>query len=259
LSRSPGFNVSDRDDLEQEMSLYLLTRAEQFDPQRASLNTFIALTVHCSAAMLVRKRRRRKRCPEVGMQSLERTMVKTPDGETIPLALGFVRLRQSVRRRRYVRTASVRCRRSVRYWSRVSNPSHRHLAFVASAARDGGCRFGGGDDGHPSRRSACVLPGSIAHVATVALAERGADRRPDRRGGLAVAGPRARGRGAGALARPIAAVLRADATRPPGGQPGADLDPAEHRHPDHRPPGDRMVAFGATITGCPSCPGSLPR
>lgn len=82
-----GLSRSDQDDVEQELTLHLLSQAHQFDPARGSLNTFVARVVESAAAMLIRERKRLKRVPGYGMtlQSLEIT-IDQPDGP--PTRLG---------------------------------------------------------------------------------------------------------------------------------------------------------------------------
>ncbi len=86
LVRRPGFCRSDQDDIEQDLALYLLSQADNFNPDRASLNTFIDRVVNSAAAMLVRERGRIKRRPagDVEVQSLEEK-VEQPDGPPEPL------------------------------------------------------------------------------------------------------------------------------------------------------------------------------
>jgi len=75
LTRRSEFNRSDREDLEQELWLALLSQADQYDPQRASLHTFIDRVVGAAAKMLLRDRRRQKRVPGQATVSLDRTLV----------------------------------------------------------------------------------------------------------------------------------------------------------------------------------------
>ena len=55
LVRQPGFSRSDLEDVEQELIVHLLSKAQQFDPDRGSLNTFIFRVIDSGVAMLVRK------------------------------------------------------------------------------------------------------------------------------------------------------------------------------------------------------------
>jgi len=52
-----GFTRSDREDIEQELTLDLLTRLSRFDPDKARSATFVRLVVDRCAASLVRKRK----------------------------------------------------------------------------------------------------------------------------------------------------------------------------------------------------------
>lgn len=73
ISRRADFSVSDQEDIEQELTLHLLTHIEKFDPERASLNTFITRVVDCGVSMLLRKRQSKKRMPgdDASVVSLE--------------------------------------------------------------------------------------------------------------------------------------------------------------------------------------------
>ncbi len=86
LVRRPGFSRSDREDVEHDLVVYLLTKAEHFDPDRASINTFVARIINSAVAMLVRESKRTKRNGGDGVeiQSLE-TKVKQDDGPPAPL------------------------------------------------------------------------------------------------------------------------------------------------------------------------------
>jgi len=86
LIRRPGFCRSDLEDVEQDLFLHLFSQARHFDPDRGSLNTFIARVVNSAVAMLVRERGRIKRCPsdDVRVQSLGET-VEQSDGPPAPL------------------------------------------------------------------------------------------------------------------------------------------------------------------------------
>lgn len=86
LVRRPEFSKSDREDVEQELFLYLLARSSQFDSDRGSVNTFISRVVSTAVAMLVRERRRIKRNGGDGVEveSLEK-MAEQSDGTVAPL------------------------------------------------------------------------------------------------------------------------------------------------------------------------------
>ncbi len=84
--RQPGFSRSDQEDIEQDLLVHLLSQAEHFDPERGSINTFVARVVDTGVAMLVRDRNRLKRRPEEGIavESLE-AKVEQPSGAPAPL------------------------------------------------------------------------------------------------------------------------------------------------------------------------------
>jgi len=87
IVRRPGFSRSDQPDVEQDLVVHLLCQAQHFDPDRGSLNTFIARVVDSAVAMLVRERGREKRNPsgDAEVQSLAE-MVPQPDGPPEALA-----------------------------------------------------------------------------------------------------------------------------------------------------------------------------
>lgn len=71
LSRSCGFTRSDQDDLEQDLWTVLLSQAEAFDPDRASIDTFIDRVVNSAVLMILRDRRRQKRANGFHTHSLD--------------------------------------------------------------------------------------------------------------------------------------------------------------------------------------------
>jgi len=87
LCRRPSFQDTEQADVEQDLTLFLLSQAEHFDPARGSLNTFIARVVDSAVAMMVRERKREKRVPAEGInvESLA-DIVEQPDGPPAPLA-----------------------------------------------------------------------------------------------------------------------------------------------------------------------------
>jgi len=56
-----GFTKQDRQDLEQELVLRLLQSLEMFDPEQAHPNVFITTVIERAVAMILRKRRAKKR------------------------------------------------------------------------------------------------------------------------------------------------------------------------------------------------------
>jgi len=71
LIRTPWFERYEREDLQQELLLYVLKHIGKFDPDKAKLTTFINRIVDSHAAMLVRDRRRAKRAPGFFARSIE--------------------------------------------------------------------------------------------------------------------------------------------------------------------------------------------
>ena len=86
LVRRPEFTACEVEDLEQELTLHILTKVDRFDPARGSLNTYFARIVNTAIAMLIRERGRIKRNGGAGVEieSLEK-MVDQPDGSPAPL------------------------------------------------------------------------------------------------------------------------------------------------------------------------------
>ncbi len=82
LARKSGFNKSEEEDLAQELTARLLASADQFDPGRASANTFADRVIRTAIAMLLRDRGRQKRAAGYTAKSLERTYVKQDHGIT---------------------------------------------------------------------------------------------------------------------------------------------------------------------------------
>jgi len=80
LCRRTDFSISDMEDLHQEMRQYLLKVAHRFNPDRASLETFIARALDSCVAMILRHRRRKKRQIDLECISLERTEFPTETG-----------------------------------------------------------------------------------------------------------------------------------------------------------------------------------
>jgi len=53
-----GLTKSDREDIEQELTLHLLERWDHYDPSRGSERTFVARVIDNEVARLLRDRRR---------------------------------------------------------------------------------------------------------------------------------------------------------------------------------------------------------
>ena len=73
LKRKRVFRRESPQDLEQDLTTYLLSRAHLFDPTRASANTFADRVIRSGIAMMLRDRRRQKRAPELDNVSLEQS------------------------------------------------------------------------------------------------------------------------------------------------------------------------------------------
>lgn len=79
LSRRHDFQPAELEDLQQELWLALVKAAEQFDPAKASLDTFIDRVVNTAVAMLVRARQRCKRGNGFAVQSLDQELAPSSD------------------------------------------------------------------------------------------------------------------------------------------------------------------------------------
>ena len=80
LRRRPEFWRTPVQDIRQELVLRVVQRAHLFDPDRGSVNTFVATVVKSAAAMMCRDRKRRKRAAGLNLQSLDGSTLKD-DGE----------------------------------------------------------------------------------------------------------------------------------------------------------------------------------
>lgn len=98
LCRKPGFSRSDQEDLEQEFTLYLLSKAHLYDPNRgAKIDTFADRVVTSAVRILLRDRRRLKRAAGFHTRSLD-TLLK-PSGEGTGSLLDQIAIRDDVRRK----------------------------------------------------------------------------------------------------------------------------------------------------------------
>lgn len=80
-----GFTESDREDIEQELTLDLLERLPQYNPERASEHTFMARVVDHKIARLIERRTAAKRDRTRTVVSLSRP-VDADEGRQEPLA-----------------------------------------------------------------------------------------------------------------------------------------------------------------------------
>lgn len=85
LSRSAGFTRSEEDDLRQEMALFLMTKAQLFNPDRGSVEAFVTSVVKSWIGMEVRRRKSCKRRGGLRTFSLTVTFPGS-DGESVSLA-----------------------------------------------------------------------------------------------------------------------------------------------------------------------------
>ncbi|CAN5469256.1 hypothetical protein BH11PLA2_BH11PLA2_21050 [soil metagenome] len=84
LTQANGFSRSDREDLEQELTLRLLQRIKAFDPARASFYCFALVVLERVAIHLIESRTAACRNSS-GIVSLQ-TRVVSSDGATLPLS-----------------------------------------------------------------------------------------------------------------------------------------------------------------------------
>jgi len=96
LSRRPEFRRSDPADIEHDLIEHVLKQADNFDPTRSAVDTFITRVVETAAAMLVRHRGRLKRAAGYRALSLERTHVR---GDQRQMTLGDFVSESDLRRR----------------------------------------------------------------------------------------------------------------------------------------------------------------
>lgn len=85
LRQRQDFQSAEPEDLQQQLWLALVKAAEQFDPAKASLDTFIDRVVNRAVAMLVRAGQRRQRGNGLPVQSLDQEMAPG-SGTPQPLA-----------------------------------------------------------------------------------------------------------------------------------------------------------------------------
>ncbi|MEX0716604.1 MAG: hypothetical protein WD066_08455 [Planctomycetaceae bacterium] len=80
-----GFTKSDRNDLEQELKLAVLERADQFDPAVANWDAFVTMIVDHAIVTLIVERWAEKREFRHEVASLS-TLVPDPDGEMVEIS-----------------------------------------------------------------------------------------------------------------------------------------------------------------------------
>jgi len=85
LSRRPEFRRADPADIGHDLLVHVLNQADNYDPSRSSVNTFITRVVETAAAMLVRNLRRIKRAAGHQAMSLDAPLV-APNGDETTMA-----------------------------------------------------------------------------------------------------------------------------------------------------------------------------
>ncbi|MEW4530624.1 sigma-70 family RNA polymerase sigma factor [Maioricimonas sp. JC845] len=80
LAARAGFTKADRPDLEQEMTLRVWQRLDQFDPSKAHWNAFMTTIVERHAATLLQRARRTKRFEETPHVSLSELVEDSESG-----------------------------------------------------------------------------------------------------------------------------------------------------------------------------------
>ncbi len=77
LAPRPEFADCDPEDVEQELLMYLIQKADAYDPSRSKLNTFIDCVLTSGVRELLRSKKRHKRHPideDIQVQSFEQTV-----------------------------------------------------------------------------------------------------------------------------------------------------------------------------------------
>ncbi len=137
------FRRESQEDLEQDLLAYLLSRAQLYDPNRGSPNTFADRVLRSGIAMILRDRLRQKRAPEVENVSLERSKIKVDE---YPSSLRDVLTESDLHRSRATVDEQLRQERidSVRELLESLSPQDQELCFLrmsgseASVAREMG-------------------------------------------------------------------------------------------------------------------------
>jgi DNA-directed RNA polymerase specialized sigma24 family protein len=73
LKRSRLFQLVDREDIEQDLTLYLLSKAAKFDPSRSKRRTFVSRILERKVVSLVRRQKRLKHAQLVDCEALDRS------------------------------------------------------------------------------------------------------------------------------------------------------------------------------------------
>lgn len=135
------FRRDSQEDLEQELTSYLLSRGHLFDPNRGSVNTFADRVIRSGIALMVRDRLRKKRAPEINNTSLHQADPTSGDASR---SLGDALTDEDLRRRTSAADERERAERidAVREIVRSLPPEDQKLCLLrmsgseASVARD---------------------------------------------------------------------------------------------------------------------------
>jgi RNA polymerase sigma factor (sigma-70 family) len=96
LAACSGFSPSDRDDIEQELTLVLLRRLDKFDPKVAHYNAFVTTVIERYAATILEHRRAESRCHRRCGGSLNK-MLDDGEGNKVEMGATLPEDQQSVR------------------------------------------------------------------------------------------------------------------------------------------------------------------
>ncbi len=88
ICRRQEFGAAERDDVQQDLWLHLMTKAHYFDPQRGSPHAFVERVVCSGVSVILRQRRRQRRLPWSQAISLEGACKKI-DGRSTPIREGL--------------------------------------------------------------------------------------------------------------------------------------------------------------------------
>ncbi len=113
IKRRRAFRSDSQEDLEQEITAFLISRARHFDPSRASSNTFADRVIRSGIAMMERDRLRKKRAPALDNVSIDQVdrasdNASRPLGDALTVAdlgrrFGAADAKERAERIRYVR------------------------------------------------------------------------------------------------------------------------------------------------------------
>ena len=87
LIKRPEFANCDSEDVQQDLLMYLIERADDYDPSRSQLNTFISRMLDCGVRQLVRSKKRHKRHPIETDQQVESLQRPVPTEDSLPATL----------------------------------------------------------------------------------------------------------------------------------------------------------------------------